>query len=167
MLGLMNMASHVQFILITLLHGMWWISLYNGSSTYPAYNAYRKIRCIIHIIMLHRCSSYNRSFDIINVEINCTEVPIWACCFSVWTPEWIQRSKSGLFNCLHLKQYCLASREYKTYRNLRTFSAESMGIMKNASEKLSVVKGEAGESVHQVESSVTEKHLHFDIYQCL
>jgi nucleoid DNA-binding protein len=44
-----------------------------------------------------------------------------------------------------LKQFRLASREYKKFRNPRL--QESMDIMENASEKFSAVKEEAGESV--------------------
>jgi hypothetical protein len=45
---------------------------------------------------------------------------------------------------------------------------ESMGMMKNASEKITVVKGEAGEKcVHQVAGGVKKKPWIFSIYQCL
>jgi hypothetical protein len=41
---------------------------------------------------------------------------------------------------------------------------ESMDIMKNAREELSVVKGEAGESVHEVADSAKKRPWIFDIY---
>jgi hypothetical protein len=44
---------------------------------------------------------------------------------------------------------------------------KSMGTIKNASAKLSAVKEDAGESVHQVEGHVKKKPWIFDNYQCL
>jgi hypothetical protein len=72
----------------------------------------------------------------------------------------IQQSKSGLLNYLHPKQFRPASGEYKT-QGLPL--QESVDVIKNASEKLSVAKEEGGESV----STIKKKPWIFHIDHCL
>jgi hypothetical protein len=73
-----------------------------------------------------------------NCEINCSRVPARVGSYGEWNPECIQRSVNGLFSHLYLKQFQLASGEYKTFRKPGTSSARIYGH-KSVSTKLRAV----------------------------